>query len=397
MGLLRDQLQELRDVGGFALTIRDLYPPPGSLGEIDIMPRAAYILGHHPYILGIWQETAFGDPERQAQADVQVEWDRFRRQLRELEDAVSDLVSLGLIAQDKLDQFVEYKDDLYHSVLNGLTGSGDYSRVLDPRTVVTGEGAWEMLTALSSRMLAPHLDLHFWRDLGGAVGAARFSFAVGDVEKVDFRLGAIRKCANEILCNDRFSSLRELVTRAGLLGGGEPAGRNSEGGGEPTQRPTCSHLEAFDEALRERLTKLPPAEPLLHLQTDKLIFFGQQHSFLGRNKSEIACLWLLAKQAPESVERDEMKTQGRMKIKKLNSIDEKICRLRRILRDLLEDLRDRVGRELSPYEEYGDCYIRAVDIRRSGDLLCCYKLELNPARVRVVGPRPPWMMPAAEE
>jgi hypothetical protein len=131
-------------------------------------------------------------------------------------------------------------------------------------------------------------------------------------------------------------------------------------------------------------------KPLLVLTKDSLEFFGERLDLTGHPEGQIACLWVLAENANLSVPRKDLIDQANLTLKSLKPI---ISRLRKqILRPLIE--RYRLREPGSPLPSEDDAFILSRKKRSSSHLWGSYMLQLDPARVKVVGERPSWMKPA---
>jgi hypothetical protein len=362
-----------------------------AIGAVDLRPWAAYVIGNHPQSLRLrqeirwtitgWPPAAVG-PEYSARFWVEV--DELRRALRTL--ALADRVRPGVLVE------LHRAIDDFASVFREMVEALEQAAPEQPSP--PGLEDWREVESLAGSVLVTSPELQLWARLGLILGRFRLQLrlqpeidrdgmarAVQDLPDLVTELCRTRECR----CLQDVARIAEEVRRP------ERSGRLISG--YDRIRRWYLEFSRLDLQVQSALKEQQAPEPLLVIDRDRLMLLGETQDLAGRSEDQIAVLWLLAEHAERPVARQTILEEGNIVLGKASSLKSIVSRLRTdLLRPLITRSRSRKGGDPLPGER--KAFILGRDKRRASHQWGCYMLTLDAARVRVVGPRPPWMKPA---
>jgi hypothetical protein len=251
-----------------------------------------------------------------------------------------------------------------------------------------GYDEWRDLTLLSTCVVANSDELGLWRDVGAAVGQCQYLLwsapTVGPYPKNPPHPASLPDLIGRLTEYGRYGFLLDLPTSAGTSSA--PAAPTLAGWWERVQG---SYLDAsrLDAELHAALRQDAPPEPVLVLDKDYITSFGERWAVHDCAEAEVGCLWVLAECAGQDVARDTIIEEACLSKDRLN-LKSHVSRLRNnVLKPLAEKGCGRSQRPLHPAHQHG--YITGT--RGPEHSHGPYRLDLDPALVRVTLPRPAWM------
>jgi len=345
--------------------------------EIDLKPWAAYVVGHHPYTLLLWHEMLWYDLTYCGPDVDEQSWEPIATEIHDLNEAlrilaVEDLVKPGVLIE-------------LHRIVEGFESIGMTmveSPSLDDEAKRTMPGNHELLIMgdLSARVMEAPEELEAWRRLGAAVGLRKYFLNGGpdgghgqDLE----RPRRVQELARGLPTRDKtIKAIKKILQTVSAT--------------IPEARGRFLELSRLDGELRAQLAHRVAPEPILVLDRETLSFFGETRPLKAFPQIEMACLWILAERAGRSIPRQDIIREGSVNTDEHN-LKFVVSRLRKHLRAMAEAHCLKHGCARPSGLEDG--FIRGERLRgyRAEGSCGPYALALDPALVRIQGPRPDWM------
>jgi len=354
--------------------------------EPDLRPWASYVLGRNPAALSLGQER-----------DWDHEKERFRAGERhlipvlieELEDALRVLGNSGQFDTDVVERLRELLEDFDRKYMGTYQEESVWRRggwVVETGVIPGQEESAEM-SNLSMDLFEDSHEHRLWWGLGKAITQLEWLGSSVSPMGRD-TAGLIGGAARALVGFGRYPFLEaamDLVDRIAA-----PEEGRGRGSGSGANAGSAEALATLDERVREGLKELTTPELLITLGPSGMVLFGEQMGY-KKWRSEIGCLWVLAANVPRSVERVTIREEAKLGTSPQN-IANFITKLRKnILRPCFTRYCERTGRTPTA-KELEDCFVTCrKDVR--GEPPGPYKLDLHPEQVRVVGPKPNWMIP----
>jgi hypothetical protein len=148
-------------------------------------------------------------------------------------------------------------------------------------------------------------------------------------------------------------------------------------------------VSALDTGLQAVLRRQAPLEPLLILDRTTIVFYGKSRPINTLSEGEVACLWVLAERPRVLIPRSQIIREGKIDTESEN-LQFFVYRVRnKILKPLVKEYCQQQRCSLPRGYIHG--FIKGK--KAIGPRIGPYMLDLDPALVRIAGPRPPWMAP----
>jgi len=344
--------------------------------EPDMMPWAAYVIGHHRSTLHLWHEMAWYDLKYNSPDLASQSWEPVTTAIQELNEAMRILAVGGHVKpavlvelHRALDEFeIIYRDMFESSEVDGETTPPGYRELC-----IIGDLSWHLLEAPD--------ELRAWHRLGNEVGLKQFLL----------KSGADGEAGHD---PDRAQKIQELLRG---LPGRDPIIKAIKASLAKEPMTVREALDLFldfchsDNQLRAKLAHRLAPDQVLVLDRDRLKLFGETRALATIPQSEVACLWVLAEQAGRPVSRQDIIREGRISTDE-NNLKSIVSRLRNYLKKIVSASCRRKG--CAKPKGFADGFIRGEREKRYGVGHYGrgpYTLDLEPGRVRVQGPRPNWM------
>lgn len=341
---------------------------------------AAYVAGHHGPMVGLWLDAAL----EQATLGLHARVDRggrcpglkeLHRALREL--AVADVVKGAVLVE------LHRAVDAVHACSRRLLRAwqaGDLART--SRAFVRGQEWLDVLFDLNASLFVPSAETTDWFVLGEAVGrcrrACREAAASGD-----FRPEVLNPVQ---VAAQRLRGQPESAVLVPLLAIAEPEVDRTDDVLSEARRSYLLYQELAhaDAAVHSELQGIAAPQPVLVLDTERLVYYGREARLAELKKTQTAALWVLAESAGQPVTRKAIREEGRIQTPEYR-LEEVISRLRTLLRSLTD-----APEPTRPFHpDFLRTLIRGLGGERAHE--GPYLLDLPPELVRVSPPRPAWM------
>jgi hypothetical protein len=346
-----------------------------------LKPWAAYVVGHHPFSLPMWLENLWINLRvKYYDHDPQL-LNSLCQELGELDDALEILTRADQGKPYPLLCFCRAWEDAKRRAREAL----DTSDWLVPDDgFIPADLQWDKLQRLQARLLEPRQELDRWRGLGATIGRCQFELGALPPLDEDYvpraELDAVHnQVARFVIREDGWIPSRVQLVIARVS---EPATGQTMGAVRNRIYSRYKDVERLDRELLGDLRGRGRSEPQLILGPEEVTFFGGRMPLRQVPVSELACLWVLAEQPGRPVERNTIICEGDINGSEyhLKSI---VSRLRALLRELY--IESCQGGDSLP----DNCFISGL--RAGKHLLGPYRLDLDPSRVLIVGPRPAGM------
>ena len=353
--------------------------------EVDLRVWGAYVVGHHPQTLRLWQRSLLRDIQYNGTRGEDSSWRPIATEIEELEEA---LRVLALAEQLRPAMQVELHRalDKFEAICRELP---DWPEPIDADDW-TGPGyrEWRDMVKFSGRVVGPSEDLDLWAQLGAAVGKCQHSLAAepaADMDHVPAEVKTITELMGKLDLSGQAALLKEATATARKLA--LPARRKSIDGCLERAEGRFLEVSHLDDRLRAALQNRPATEPWLVLHRDTITLLGEQRPLAECGKAEAATLWVLAENAGTAVSRKTIIREGKLQTDELN-LKFTVSRLRKVLLDLVQKSCRRRGCDDPPGSQDG-----FIPRGKKGTFYNTgpYTLALPPGRVKIAGPRPDWM------
>jgi hypothetical protein len=363
--------------------------------NLDLKPWAAFVIGHHPYTLRLrqewlWESLYWESPWEIPQLGAP-QWDPRLTDIEELRDALELLAlheDVRAAALVELHRASDAFTSIYLPLGEHREPSPDDEEKPDPTAPGLGRAPaypeWCRMIAFAARVVGPSNVLQRWRELGARVGCGLYKLrGSATLPSASPRPGELASIAGKFECEGN-PPLGELVM---LLSEIDRWAAAEDGSICWASEDECYlWLSQLDLELQAALRQDPP-EPVLILDSHHITFLGIRRELADYRhlKSEIACLWVLALRAGAWVTRTDLITRAGIQTDEIN------------LKFVMSHLRTKVLKPLAE-EHYQDTNcdpppeLERVFIlgERGGLHGGPYRLDLDPALVRVSAPRPSW-------
>jgi len=349
----------------------------------DLLPWAAYVVGHHPRTLRMWHEglwlQSVCDPGGMNDAALEP----INAEIRDINEALR-LLALKSKVDTAILVELHRACDQFEASCQELVLSPDHA---EPATTVLGcAECWDMLE-LSKGVVKSSDELINWCDLGTAIGKCQFSLKSygGDYEHYPEEADDILRIAQLLRARGKQLLSKAIEQTVAKVKGS--AKRQTIGGLWKWASKRFLDVSQVDRRLREALVNRAPSEPVLILNEEHLIFRGERLMVSELSPSERVCLQVLVEYAGTPIPRDIMSQRTKVPDESLTSV---ISRLRSKLERLgKKSLQKGGGKLLRRVEQ--DLIPRGNDRRLRGSEERCgfYMLNLDPGLVRLEGHRRP--------
>jgi hypothetical protein len=349
--------------------------------DIDALPWAAYVCGHHPHSLyftveQIWDEYDLANSSAEPRS-----YDALDLDLNELDVAFDQLSRTDKCRTGALRAFQQAFLHLGRTC--DLVANAPYD-VRDRCNWPPGEYALE-LDRHGKRLLDPASDLFALRALGAGLGRLEYGLAASWLTKHDYQanLATISGAIEKLPGDDKkwiqkrvHAALKRMDRSHPLISGVE----------------NHKIIVDLDCDLRATLWDRRTPAPLLVLDQESVTWFGQRRRLLDEfSSSEAACLWVMAEQPGKPVKRQTIIKEGKLQTDELY-LKCTVCRLKKRLKEMTQEDFKRGASATRDYltKDF------ITGIRLPAEQFGPYKLNLPADRVVVRGPRPTWMKPTTD-
>lgn len=371
---------------------------------------AAYVIGHHPYVLrrkqqDLWDVLLLAGPlsADAFQPSLTEEIEDLRQppnEPEEMDRACRILVLSDDINAGALVEFHRINDQMEH-VSADLR---DPIRALElmqfrfpfpPKSELLFD-----LELLSEHLLAAS-PLRHWYEVGKLIGHAKYRLGyLHDYHAPSYpreHITEIMACIEDLNGLRRYPFLREISKSVNSICEPIPevTAREQQEVALQKQWETLlerkQSLERLDSEIADRLRQESAPGLVLVLSKESIEFFGQSIDIAACSQDQVACLWLLAETPRQVVTLERLNKDAKLGDIKMKSLNAIISRLRTsILRPMLK--RYRRDNPASPLPGEKHAFVIGRNKRKVGSYQWGgYYLDLDPAQVRIKGPRPAWL------
>jgi hypothetical protein len=348
----------------------------------DLRYWAAYVVGHHPQTLRLWQRELIREIVWTGGVAEDTTWRPLWGEVDELNDALrllaleEQLSAVMLVELHRaIDEFARISREL-----------PDRDDPIDPENLTApGYWPWRDMQGFAAKVVGPSEDLRLWAQLGAAVGMGQYVLGAdpGPEDYVPECVGKIGPLMRKLAGSGQ-AILRKEV-EAAVKGVKKPPEKQSIDACLRRSRERFREVCRLDERLRAGLRNRPPEEPLLVLDADSVTFLGERRPLTDYPQAEMACLWVLAENAGREVRRETIIWEGGIQTNEDN-LKYTVTRLRKILKDLASGQHHESDDPRRSKDSFIPTGRRAPRHERGS-----YKLAIAPGRVRISGSPPDWL------
>jgi hypothetical protein len=352
--------------------------------DLDLLPWAAYVTGHHPDSIRFAEEEIWDHYFSKNMGEPPDVCEKLSVDLDELEEAVALLLTSGDSSSIDLLNF--------HLAL-GFLKVVCMEVVESPLTVepwtreAPGDSAWLDLRAVRERLINPKSELHPWNQLGVAIGSCEYELGARpplDEESIPKALSSLPEVVKHFPQDDRATV--HCLVEASLM---KVRQSWSSTGFWMHSLTRYKMFTELDRELRVVLKTRQKPMPLLVLDNESVTFLDQRRPLSAFPQTEMGCLWVLAERAGKPVPRPEIIAEGRLQTDPYN-LKWVIIRLEKLLKQLAQEAAQQRMDASGGLTEFD--FIKGA--RGKGNRRGPYCLNLPPDRVVVRGPGPSWMKAA---
>jgi hypothetical protein len=354
------------------------------ISDLDLLPWAAYVTGHHPDSIRFAEEEIWDHYFSKNMGEPPDVCDALSVDLDELEEAVGILSNSGDTSSSDLLNFHRALGYLREACVEVV----ESPLTIEPWTwVAPGDVAWIDLRDVRQKLINLKSDLHPWNQLGVAIGSCEYELGTRpplDEESIPTVLSSLPEVVNHFPQDDRAmlhdrveATLREVKQSWSASG---------------FWMDTLVRYKMFtelDRELRIILKKRQKRMPLLVLDNESVTLLGQRRPLSDFPWNEVGCLWVLAERAGKPVPRPEIIAEGKVQTDPYN-LKWVVNRLEKLLKQLAQKAAQQRMDGTSGLTEID--FIKGA--RGKGNQRGPYCLNLPADRVVVRGPRPSWMKAA---
>jgi hypothetical protein len=384
-----------------------------NVDELDLLPWAAYVVGHHPASLMVWHRVHAGvvkDPSVRSSDRVAA---RIDAAIDELKEALRVLADAGRVDPGALDRFreplerfvrihgdiVQQGENPFHEPRYALGFE------FEPGEVLTlGEIELDELSDLSAALIAAGDELCAYRDLGRRLGYLHYDLLEGDpilfdgVEGCGEALGGLKADVEDLLGG--LAGSRRLAEFFGTMSA-LPSWPQAGAENRELFRRLRVGLALVDRHVRRVLSRQARPAPVLVLEGDAVYVHGTRFAYDRHSPAWFAILWELAERAahPEVINGKTRKHLTREEIRLRTGLGpdtqpSTISRLRnKVLRPATLDHYHKHGFPIPPGVAK-DFYVGSpADRNRKYKYGAPYELHLRPDQIAIRCPRPNFKPP----